>query len=361
MTQTMLRKLAPFALAATLGFAVPGDELTFHPADGTSLTKKFSSEFTLRLADLSANAMGQEISPDMMGDPQVTLTGTMGVTLTDEFVKVGRGRPLELARMFDELAGKMSFEASAQGESTSDESKLESELGGKKVTYKWDDKESKYAIGWASGHDGDAKLLEDLDEDMDLRYVLGEGEHKEGDSWEIPAEKLADMLFPGASFKLSGPDDADDEEAMKFLEELDLDVEELMHKVFAGTVKATYAGIKDVDGQKLAEIQLEAEIQSSNDFADLVSRAVEKAMEREGADLGEKPKFDQVTLDLSFKGAGTLMWDAKAGHAHSFELNGEGTASISVGATMDQGGQSISMKGNVEFEGDFGSKLEVTK
>jgi hypothetical protein len=358
---TTLRKFAPLALAATLGFAHPGDEVTFHPADGTSLTKKFTSEFTLRLEDLSANAMGQEISPDMMGDPQVTLTGEMGITLTDEFVKVGRGRPLELARMFDELAGKLSFEASAQGESTSDESKLESDLGGKKVTYTWNDKESNYAVAWASGHDGDAKLLEDLEEDMDLRFVLGEGEHKEGDSWEIPAERLADMLFPGSSFKLSGPDDADDEEAMKFLEELDLDVDDLMHKVFDGTVKATYVGLRDVDGQQLAEIQIEAEIQSSNDFADLLSRAIEKVMEREGVDADQKPTFEQVTLDLSFKGAGTLMWDAKAGHAHSFELNGEGTAAIAVGASMDQGGQQISMKGNVEFSGDFGSKLEVTK
>ncbi|TAJ17794.1 MAG: hypothetical protein EPO68_08855 [Planctomycetota bacterium] len=357
----MLRKFAPLALAATLGFAHPGNDVTFHPADGTTLTKKFTSEFTLRLEELSANAMGQEISPDMMGDPQVTLTGAMAITLTDEFVKVGRGRPLELARMFDELGGKMSFEASAQGESSSDESKLESDLGGKKITYKWDDKDSKYAIAWASGHDGDAKLLEDLEEDMDLRFVLGEGEHKEGDSWEIPAEKLADMLFPGSSFKLSGPDDADDEEAMKFLEELDLDVDELMNKIFDGTVKATYAGLKEVDGQQLAEIQLEAEIQSSNDFADLMSRAIDKVMEREGVDPSEKPKFDQVTLDLSFKGSGTLMWDAKAGHAHSFELNGEGTAALAIGATMDQGGQQMSMKGNVEFAGDFGSKLEVTK
>lgn len=361
MTKTMLRKFAPLALAATLGFAVPADELSFHPADGTSLTKKFTSEFTLRLEDLSVNAMGQEISPDMMGDPQVTFTGAMGVTLTDEFVKVGRGRPLELARAFDELGGTMSFEASAQGESTTDESKLESDLAGKTVKYAWDEKESKYTIAWAAGHDGDAKLLEDLEEDMDLRFVLGEGEHKEGDTWEVPASRVADMLFPGASFKLAGPDDAGDDEAMKFLEELDLDTEELLRKLFAGSVKATYVGLKDVDGQKLAEIQLEAEIQSSNDFADLLARAIDKVIEREGGDVGEKPNFEQVTLDLSFKGAGTLMWDAQAGHAHSFELNGEGTAAISIAASMDQGGQSMSMKGNVEFGGDFSSKLEVSK
>ncbi|MBM3977629.1 MAG: hypothetical protein FJ299_11645 [Planctomycetes bacterium] len=362
MSTSLLRKSVPFAFLITLGFTLPGGELGFHPADGTSLTKKFNSEFTLRLADLSANAMGQEIDPAMMGDPQVTLVGTQELTLTDDFVKVGRGRPLELTRLFDSLAGKMSFEASAQGDSQSDEKELKSDLAGKKVTYKWDDKDSKYAIAWAEGHDGDEKLLEDLQEDMDLRFLIGDGTHEAGESWEVASNKLGDLLFPGSSFKLnSGDEDADSEEFDQFLEELDIDEEEMIAKLFQGSVKATFAGLKDVDGMQLAEISIEAEISSSNDFADLVGRAIEKMMEKEGADLSQKPELEQVLLDLSFKGTGTLMWDAKAGHAHSFEIAGEGTATLSVAASIDMEGQSMAMKGSVEFEGEFSSSLEVSR
>jgi hypothetical protein len=362
MTTSLLRKLSPLALVCAVGFAVPGDEVAFHPSEGLSLTKKFSSDFTLRLADFSASAMGQEISPDMVGNPEVTVSGGQSIELSDEFVKVGGGRPLELVRLFDGLSGKMAFEASAQGESKNEETEMKSALLGKKVSYKWNDGESNYTVAWAEGQDGEAKLLEGLEEDMDFRYLLGEGAQKEGASWDIPTDKLGAMLFPGGSFKLEGDDaKGDDEDAMKFLEELDIDTDELLAKLFDGTLKATYAGIKDVDGLRLAEIALEADIKSSNDFSDLAARLIEKAMEEAGEDVGAKPTIEQFALEISFKGTGTLMWDAKAGHAHSFELTGEGSAVLKVGASVDNEGQPVAVKGTVEFEGEFHSNLEVSR
>ena len=58
--------LLPVLLAPVLvALAAPGDKLAFHPAEGTTLVKSFTSKSQFSLDDLSMTMNGQPMPMDM--------------------------------------------------------------------------------------------------------------------------------------------------------------------------------------------------------------------------------------------------------------------------------------------------------
>ncbi len=329
-------KPAHAALTLLLPLGLAGDPVAFAPDEGTSLTKTFTSEFLVELDDLSVAMGGQEIDPSMMGDPEVSFALNLETIVTDEYVAVAGGRPTQLVRSYDTISGEMEVEAMAGGEGETESSSASSRLEGQKVAFKWDADEGEYTIEFAD-EEGDSDLLEGLEEDMDLRFLLPEGEVSEGDTWSVDADALANIIAPGGDLGME-PEEGDGDEMP---EEMSDAIDDMLRELFTGEATATYLGER-ADG--LVAIGLTVEVDSSLDVADMIGSAI--------ADESDEVDIDMADVQVYFEGEGELLWNMDAGHLHAFELSGDATFELDVEVTQEMMGSleaSLELSGSMSF------------
>ena len=116
----------------------------------------------MSLDDMQMTMNGQE--PPMMPEMDLTVSLVNEVEISDEYLSVRAGRPLEIERTFDSLSmdSEMAMEIDMMGQVQSEEmpSTASSELEGTTVTFKWDADEEEYVIAFTDG-EGDT-LVEDF-------------------------------------------------------------------------------------------------------------------------------------------------------------------------------------------------------
>lgn len=316
-------------LVATLR---PADPLTFAPAEKTSIVKTFENETKFDSTAFRLIFDGNEIPSDQIGDVKISIHESGVVHATDEYVKVGKGRPLELVRTYDKLEGKSAQVVTGPGgeedENGSQKKEKQSKLQGKSVVFKWDAKAEEYKAKF-QGDEGDADLLADLEEDLDLLAFLPSDKVDEGASWDLDAKVFRVALSPGGNLKLESPDDDEDDKSR----ELDQEILENL----AGKAQATYKGKREVDGKTLSVIAIKAELKTRGD--------------------AESEKRGKMDLELEMDLEGELLWDAKAGHAVTFTLTGTQKAVVKIANEMSEGADAHSMRQEVDMEGTF--KLEA--
>ncbi|MCZ6598395.1 MAG: hypothetical protein O7B99_12205 [Planctomycetota bacterium] len=320
--------LAFLAVGAPLGKAV--EELTWAPAEGTTLIRVFESERESSLAEMHMVIDGEERDPPEL--PDFRSTYSERITVTDELVSVGDGRPLELRRTFDELFREAAIEAE---ESLSFE--LVSDLVDETVVFRWDEDEEEYVIE-PEDESLDEALFEWLEEDMDLRLFLPEGEVDEGDSWDVDIEAYKRMINPGGflgfySEEVGERDEQQEEFARSVLDALE------------GDITATLDGTRDEDGVNVAVIALAIEVSAE------VDREVEAD---EGPERTEAFAFEREL-------EGELLWNLDAGVFHSLELEGDGTETTSTIMTFSAGDRDIEFEQSRTMEGTitFSARIEI--
>lgn len=351
--------LAPLPLALLAAFAPRADKLAFAPEAGATLSKTFATESELTLESLSLEVDGQQIDPSMMGgDITASAKIARSVTVLDEYVAIADGRPTKLRRNYEALEGQVDLEGSAGGESGTEQTEMESDLVGTTVVWSWNPTTSAFDRSFEGSAKADAKRLENLTEDMDLRALLPEGEVEVGASWEIDAKALSDLLWAGGMVEKPAEDGAD--EGPDF-EELfgDVSPEELLAQIFAGKVKATYAGSSEVEGRKIGRVTLEAKVESDTDFAELIGRAIE-AM---AAESGEDVQVDMNTASVAvrYDGEGELLWDLAGGHLHSCDLAGDFVVEFTISVGVDAQGESHSAEVGVELSGSASASVTTKR
>ena len=67
---------------ALLALALPGDKVEFHPSEGLSLTRTFTSKTELTLDDMEMTMNGQPLPMEIEMDMDMTMSQT--VVVTDE-------------------------------------------------------------------------------------------------------------------------------------------------------------------------------------------------------------------------------------------------------------------------------------
>ncbi|MFM7282977.1 MAG: hypothetical protein ACKO32_14485, partial [Planctomycetia bacterium] len=276
----------------------------FKVDEKTKLTKTFVEEASFSTTDFRIEVDGNEIDAEGMPDISIAVTNKTSVKVTDEYVKMGEGKPLVLKRTFDELAGdsveKVDLPEGAPGGDQEKETKRESKLEGQTITFTWKEKEEEYEASYGEdSKDGDAELIADLTEDMDLRGFLPDEGVKPEDSWELTARELFEIVgIPGGDMHID--QEGDDEE-----ERPTMSAQMLENCEGKGT--ATFVETREVDGKKLAVIKIAGEVKSNGSVP---------MKNPEGAPPMERSR----KIEVAYECEGELLWDPAAGHFIQCEI-----------------------------------------
>ncbi len=326
-----MRPVRAFLPAVGVGFVFtlvgPDDKLAYQPSPDASVTKVFtvSGEYALDSIDLIVN--GQDVA-GMIPDIEVNLKQETKIEVTDIAKKVAEGRPLELLRTFEALSGEMNMNISP-AEAEMPEFTSASELEGKTVLFKWNEEKQEYERSYPDG-DGDAELLEGLEEDMDLRVFLPSSDVSEGDTWTVELADLQHVIAPGGNLRLLPVGQEIDVESMKPFEEIFGDFGKKIGELLEGECTCTYKGTHDEGGARVAEIDIDVELATTLDLAEVLNKAIRAAIEQQGVGEQVDISVDAADLNLDFEGTGSLLWNLDAGRMHAFQLGGDATIAIDL-------------------------------
>lgn len=352
MQRRSLLVLTAFALPCLAARVAPSDKLSYGPASGTTLTRAWTIVNQASLDDLQMS-MGGNPQP-MPGEMEMTQSMTTEIEVTDVIVEMRGGAPKMLKRSFDKLSGNgtMSMSMPPMGDNSTDMT-AESDLEGKRVKFSWNEDESKYVASYDES-EGDAELLENLVEDMDLREFLPKSEVEVGATWEPSAGALRAMIAPGGGLGLIPTGGEGGMGGMPGMERMDMS--SMMSGDFDGTCSAEYKGIREVDGRKLGEILVTFDVSTAVDMTDEVSGMID-----EMPDGVQSMEIDHMDIEFTWNGEATIRWDVASGHVASAEAHGDITTRMDTGMQIAAGGREMSIETTFEMSGKVDSKLVVTR
>lgn len=339
--------LTSLSVPALVAFTLPETSLVFGVKDGATSAKTFKSSIQLTLDDMKTTINGQD--PPMMPEMEMTLATEFEAAVSDEYVEMGAGAPKQLKRTYDKLSmhTDMSMEMEMMGNSQNQETPMTfaSELQGKTVVFKLDEESGEYDATFPD-EEGDAELLADLTEDMDLRGFLPPGAVSEGDSWDVAPSELAQILAPGGNLKLM-PEDMEDM-GIDMMQSNFGSMSDWFTDQLKGEVKGTFTGVREEEGAKYGVIQIQIDITNAVDLTEMVEAAMEEIeMPPEAGDID----FDHMDLELEFEGEGTLLWNLDFGQAHSLELSGDFGLLMNMGMAMSGPGMEMDIENTMEMSG----------
>lgn len=330
----MSRSTLSALLAAPLLCALPplADDVSFHPSDGSDVTRRYSVDLDFEMGDLSITADGQDIS-EMVPTDQMNGGAKLAMKVTESFVRTVEGKPLELIRSFEEMSGEAGPEGNK--EAIEDFDKLQ----GKRVRFLWNEDEGDYDVSYHES-EGDEEELEGLLPDMDLRALLPGKAVSAGDTWSVDARQLSSVLLFGNEPKL-GEDEMDQVVQSALVPQL----EALMDQF---KTNCEYLGERVVDGHKVGAVAVTLHGEGSLDLSQLILEAVRMQAGENQVDID----VSTAKLNVTFDSKGELLWDLEQGHLRAFDMTGDADLSIEISASADVGGESHS--------GDFDADASLT-
>ncbi len=326
--------LALLAIPLTLGLAAVADDLSFHPAKDAKSQKELRIEGEFRVKEASLTVNGEPLPGEMLD--QITsqeILISLAVDATETFLATKDGAPTDLLRSYDKLESKMEV-----GDETKSPEKA-NELEGKIVRFQWDEKASEFKKSFHESK-GDDALLEDLIDDMEVRALLPSKKVAEGDTWEVEADQMLALFFPGGVAANAGDSGGEGPDMGEMSEEMAKQMEEAF-KAFK--VTCIYKGTRDAGGTKVGEITFAYDGKASLDLDPILEKVQESF--GEGA-----PEMDfNATASMSLKGEGVLLWDLATGVMHSYEMKSNLGLDVNIQVHGDQEGQQfeVSLSGSV--------------
>lgn len=352
-----LPTLPVFLAAAGLLFAAPtlqDASPRFAPAAGTTVVKTFRSSMDMELDDMSVSVDGDD-GLDGLGAPQVRMKFSWDMTVSDEYLAVAEGRPTRLARTFEELESRTEYRMSMLGESESEDTKSGSELQGRSVLFTWDPRREEYTATWAEGSGGDAALLADLEEDMDLRFLLPDGPLEAGASWELPLERLLDLILPGGDLAFEDSSDSTDGELDEIFERLsDMFDPSSLGSMLRGKHEVTFVGTRELDGRAMGVLAVDIDLTADMDLASMLGDLSSLIGD---ADLPIDIRLDVARMGGELRLKGEALWDLAAGHVHGATFEGDMGLEVELRASIEFFGESQSIEAELLMSGLLRSEL----
>jgi hypothetical protein len=282
--------------ACLLALSSTRDEvaLRFTPAEESVFVRTFDAEASYHLAALSYRLGELEFEEEELGD--VRMEFQEHVAVRDELAAAGEARPRVLVRRFEELSQETSYSSGEEEQTTRAGSPLEE----RSVRFTWDEDEERFAVDAADDEELADEVAELLDEDMDLRLVLPDGEVEVGDEWELDARLYLAFMWPGGLLDWRDEEQEEDtaaEDRARNRQTIDN---------LEGTGRARLAELLEEDGRTLAVLEVELAIETGLEF-----------------ELEEEGMTGTMTTRIERELEGRILWDIEAGHAVSAELEGE--------------------------------------
>lgn len=288
----------------------------------------------------------------MMPDIESTSVTSQVVKVTDTYHSVRGGRPLKLSRTFDTISLEVENPVSMEMMGDSQEIEMTgsgtSPLQGTTVDFVWDTDADGYKMSFAEGEEQDEELVEGLVEDMDFRALLPDGEISDGDTWSIPASSFTDVLFVGGNLSIEIESTGDEPPMGMPDPSKNPDPREILADVLEGEATGKFIGTREINGARVAVIEIDVSIQSMKDMSDFFTEMMEDLLP-EGVDMS----IDRVDMEFVLEAQGKLFWNLAGGHMHSFELDGDVTINSEEEMSVEFGGDSMSIEQSTESSGTF--------
>jgi hypothetical protein len=298
-------------LGAVLLCALPQSvDLAFAPKPGSYVVRKLSTEHALSLRELSTVRAGVVQS----STEPVDVKSTQSLHCTDQYQRVGSGRPLLLERRFDSLEWKGAIRVGAMEESVT----ARSPLSGLSVMYTYVPEEQGYGR-YFSAREGIEETLHGLSEDLDLRALLPDHPQTLGASWSVPPASMVDVFAPAGRWGLSFQSKPQQRNLVRSIQSgIGCNLVEVFGEECKGSV-----GLKLVSAD-----EREARIEIKVELANRVDRRALVQMQMNGAELSSGYRCPSAPLNWSFQGAGTLVYDREARRVSELTLEGRQTVRL---------------------------------
>ena len=288
------------AAAALLG-GMPAESVAIElrPAPGTTLVKRFELESHGQIDSLR---WGDRELVGALASSGLGVQASLGVS--DHYLAVGTGRPLELLRDFDDL--RTVWEGRERSE-------VPHALLYRSVRFSWEPDQESYAKDWDPQR-RHARVPEEVWEDLDLRSLLPAGQVRVGERWHVPLGEIGAVLLPG------GPIHRDKAiwEQWKLFELEQTLAPRSRHWFRNDEVECRLDALVEIDGRALACIAVTWEWWG---WVDPV-----------GAQRGEgwwgRFGLDAAVVEIGLEARGELLWDLAGGHFHAFELDAQFEAEL---------------------------------
>jgi hypothetical protein len=307
--------------------SAPATTLRFAPAEKSSVQKTLSTDSKIHSTSVNLTVDGRELPKELIGSMKFSMDGREKAVLTDRYVKVAGGRPVELDRTYDELVSTSHESQTMPGQEEpveKDEAKS-SDLEGATVRFSWKSEKEEYETSFA-GDDHEKSLLEGIREDMDFRAFLPSEDVKVEDTWTLKGAAFGQIFSPSGELHFH-----EEGKEPKSSKSFDQELAENM----AGTGKAVFESIREKDGRKLAVVAIEAELTTS----------------------GKEPE-QQLNCKVTMKVKGQMLWDIVANHVDTIDLTSDIAMEMSGEQKQDMGGAEHTVEIHIELEGEV--HLELT-
>jgi len=329
--KTMKLPIILAGVAGLIGVAAlnPVTDLTFSPAEKTTLTKNFTVSMDFALEDMVITMNGNEMDPAMMGidldEASGEFTGTLG--FTDEYISMKGSNATELKRTFSSATGEFQTGDGESGSESMDD------VEGKTVVFKFDEESGDYKMTDEEGEELE-EGMEMMSIDTDLTIFLPAGPVEEDASWTIEGKDLLGVFIPGVNVEKAMAK-IDEEAANNDAPFAPSDFLEFMEEL--GTIECTYKGTKEVDGVTLQVISLVPTIEKTIDLTDTIADIIDEASGGEEIEVN-------LSVTLEGTGSGQLLWDASTGHFRDYTLD------LQLTSLLDGSGSAQGQSGAAEIE-----------
>lgn len=308
-TTTMKTWILPGALALlSAGPAPQADDLAWQPEIGARVQRTIVSRHTLTAEKMEQTVNGESTLSQRLFD----LSTTVRLRATDELREAEGGRPTVVRRSYEESTFKAKTTRSLGRQQTKDARFSGTgsvvETG---VVFTWVPEEDAYGRYYDAA-EGVEEALPGLEADLSLRQLLPPTPAEVGSSWSLAPGALRFLFTTGGDtdYQL----DTDTDKGLGLLRTLRCGVGMNLEQAFggeeSGEVEARWLGIEEVDGKRLALIDLTFDVLLSNDVRDRAATGMSISEVASGFGV------ESAHIDLALEGGGRLRWDLDAGRLH---------------------------------------------
>lgn len=317
------------ALATGVVLALGAGTPRFAPAAKSTIQRTLCDRIEFATADVKMTLDGRAVPEALLGGAAIRHEQTTKLVVTDRFVGVSGGRPVELDRTFDELTRTRRTRAATSQDGRDVETLFESDLESTGVRFSWNERSRAYDVAWA-GEEHAAELLTGLSADLDFLTLLPKRDVEVGDRWQVRGADLPHWLSLAGNlrFHVPGQDAGTGEDA---------DLGRQLDENLQGELGVELNAIREREGRRFAVLLLEAELRS-------------RARLEEGG----------YEVEASLAPEGELVWDLDLSRVHSSSVKGRLTLTlVSDRRLAEEGGEAHDLHLEMTLAGRFSFDLET--
>jgi hypothetical protein len=293
-------------LAPSAALESGAERLAWSVAEGTRLRLDVTSHHSL------AAERDERVTPEgsTISQRRFDIETTVRLSVVDELLARDAERPLKLARAYEASGFDASIVRSLGRQQTKDSAiQGKGSIEGTGVVFTWIPEDGEYGR-YYDHREGVEEVLPGLEADLTLRGLVPTAPVAIGDSWTPPVGALRGLFSTGGDCDYH----LEDEGGLALLRTLRVGLGMNLEQAFGGTeegeVRATWIGVEEQDGRRLALLDLDFDVTLERDVTER-AQASTSMLERARGLVTESAR-----VRLALKGSGRLRWDLDGGHLH---------------------------------------------